>query len=212
MPFQAKVSHWGMLNSLSQTLVRLTAPGVPDTYQGTELWDFSLVDPDNRRPVDHAIRRRMLSELTEQFGSCKDRLKLAGELMQSKDDGRAKLLLTALSLRQRQKHPGLFSFGQYLPGRATGQKADHAFAFARSLGDNLAVTVVPRLCATLVPDGAQVPLANVWQDTRLTVPGLQRDRRLVNVFTGEAVQVAEDGSILISAAMQAFPVALLVAQ
>lgn len=212
VPFQAKISHWGMLNSLSQTLLRLTAPGVPDTYQGTELWDLSLVDPDNRRPVDYAIRRMMLTELAGQFNARTDRATCLRQLLESKEDGRVKLLVTWLSLQQRRQHPDLFSFGQYLPGRATGPKANHVFGFARVHDDDVAVTVVPKLCATLTPDAGQLPLTQVWQDTRLTVPSLRLPRRLVNVFTEEEVQVAKDGSILISAALQDFPVALLVAQ
>ena len=211
VPFQAKVSHWGMLNSLSQTLLRLTAPGVPDTYQGSELWDFSLVDPDNRRPVDYGARRKMLSELTARFGARNDRVSLLRELMESKGDGRAKLLVTWLSLQERRKNPGLFGLGQYVPGRAIGPKADHVFGFVRIHGESLAVIVVPTLCATLAADARQLPLAKVWQDTHLTT-GLEPDRRLTNVFTGEAVRVTKDRGILISAALQTFPVALLVSR
>src|SRR5437762_8397008 len=95
LPFQRRVSHWGMLNSLGQTLLQIAAPGVPDTYQGTALWDFSLVDPDNRRPVDYELRRRMLEDLkarTDVAGQ--DRSALARELLGAKEDGRVKLYVT----------------------------------------------------------------------------------------------------------------------
>ena len=91
-PFQRKISHFGLLNSLAQTLLKFTLPGVPDTYQGTELWDFSLVDPDNRRPVDFVERARLLQELRSKGGS--NRAELAAELLHSKENGRVKLYVT----------------------------------------------------------------------------------------------------------------------
>src|SRR5205807_7876976 len=98
--FQARISHWGLLNGLSQTLLRLAAPGVPDTYQGTELWDFSLVDPDNRRPVDYARRREMLADLKGRVAPAgEDRRQLARQLVAAKEDGRVKLYVTHLALQ-----------------------------------------------------------------------------------------------------------------
>ena len=133
--FQRRISHYGLLNSLSQTLLKLASPGVPDTYQGTELWDFSLVDPDNRRPVDYERRRRMLRDLrsaAETPGG--DLRELARDLVAAKEDGRIKLFVTYRTLQCRRDHPGLLSAGEYIPLAAEGSKAAHLFAFARGRG------------------------------------------------------------------------------
>lgn len=212
IPFEAKVSHWGMLNSLSQTLLRLTAPGVPDTYQGTELWDFSLVDPDNRRPVDHELRRRMLQELKGHFESHANRAILARQLIDSKDDGRAKLLVTWLGLQQRRAKPGLFTSGAYQPLRASGPNADNVFAFVRALGTEAAVVAVPRFSAELLLfETSGLPLGDLWKNTRLPIAS-RSDRQLRNVFTGELIRPEKDGGISLSEAFKNFPVALLVAE
>src|SRR5258708_20744101 len=110
--FQQRVSHYGMFNSLGQVLLKITAPGVADIYQGMDLWDFSLVDPDNRRPVDYAQRRQMLSELQSQLGMAGSNFSdLARELTANKADGRIKLFTTRQGLHCRREHPGLFTSG-----------------------------------------------------------------------------------------------------
>lgn len=211
IPFQVKISHWGMLNSLSQTLLRLTAPGVPDTYQGTELWDFSLVDPDNRRPVDYELRKQMLQELKGRFESHSSCADFARELIDSKDDGRAKLLVTWLGLQQRRTRPGLFTLGAYQPLRAIGTNANRVFAFTRRLGAELAVVVVPRFGLELLSDSSGLPLGEVWKNTRLVNEELS-GRPLRNIFTGESIRPEKDGSIPASEAFKNFPVALLLAE
>ena len=133
--FQRRIGHYGLLNSLSQTLLKLASPGVPDTYQGTELWDFSLVDPDNRRPVDYGRRQQMLGDLrsaAETPGV--DLRELARDLAAAKEDGRIKLFITYRTLQCRRDHPGLLSSGEYIPLAAEGSKAAHLFAFARAPG------------------------------------------------------------------------------
>ena len=118
---QRHISHYGLFNSLSQTLLKITAPGVPDTYQGTEMWDFSLVDPDNRRAIDYAHRHHMLRELQARIGAAGDeRCALAQDLLISMADGRIKLYITALALHCRRRHPGLFAIGDYLPAPTGG--------------------------------------------------------------------------------------------
>src|SRR5262249_39191959 len=144
-PFQQRVSHYGLFNSLSQTLLRLTAPGVPDTYQGTELWDFSLVDPDSRRPVDYECRPRLLAGLKERVASGRDLAGFARELVEQKEDGRVKLYLTWRALECRAANAGLFSAGEYIPLEVQGERAEQVFAFARRQGDRVAVVAVPRL-------------------------------------------------------------------
>lgn len=214
-PFQRRVSHLGMLNALSQTLLRLTAPGVPDTYQGTELWDFSLVDPDNRRPVDYPRRARMLTDLkarAEAAGS--DRTTFARDLAAAKEDGRVKLYVTWQALRTRQEHPGLFSGGEYHPAEVIGNCQGHVFGFARRHAGRSAVVVVPRLMARLAPNPGDLPTgADVWRDTSVVLPdGIAAGAAFRNVFTGERVASSEDQGravLPISAALAQFPVALL---
>ena len=109
VPFQARVAHYGAFNSLAQTLVKITAPGVPDFYQGSELWDLNLVDPDNRRPVDWPLRRHMLEELTRAADTAADRAAFAQELVDGKDDGRVKLYLIRQALACRNAHATLFT-------------------------------------------------------------------------------------------------------
>jgi (1->4)-alpha-D-glucan 1-alpha-D-glucosylmutase len=215
--FQRRISHYGLFNSLSQTLLKLTAPGVPDTYQGTELWDFSLVDPDNRRPVDYPQRQEMLRELqANTTAASHGRGALAQELLLNREDGRIKLYVTALALNCRRTHPGLFAIGEYLPVQVAGAKREHVFGFSRRQGDCTAIVIVPRLIARLLSDGPESPVGEaVWQDTRLVVPGIDPERPWRHVFTGESMAfVVEDGqpSLPIGELMAHFPVALLMAQ
>ena len=216
-PFQQRISHWGLLNSLSQTLLRIAAPGVPDTYQGTELWDFSLVDPDNRRPVEYRKRDGMLADLkqsAERAGLA--RSTLAAELLQAKEDGRVKLFVTWLGLLQRRTFPGLFSAGEYLPAHEFGSRSDHVFAFVRRQGTHRAVAIVPRLLSSLVPEPGQLPLGeDVWGDTGLLLPGIEAGQRLRNVFTGQMIGLRsrDEGRYLpVAEALGEFPVALFVSE
>jgi maltooligosyltrehalose synthase len=128
--FHQRIAEVGAINSLAQTVLKLTAPGVPDTYQGTELPDFSLVDPDNRRPVDYALRRQTLSGRSE-----------------------PKQRLHAEILRLRRRRPSLFTTAEYIPFHASGEHADHFFAYLRRDGDHQALIVVPRLSATISDSG-----------------------------------------------------------
>jgi (1->4)-alpha-D-glucan 1-alpha-D-glucosylmutase len=183
---------------------------VPDTYQGTEVWNFSLVDPDNRRPVDYAQLRQMLSQLQSRLG---DRTGLARELLGSMEDGRVKLYLTWQALCCRRDRPGLFSAGDYLPAEAAGPMKDHVFGFVRLRGDECVVAVVPRLLAPLVLEEGDLPLGGVWEDTDLRLPEGMPPGGLRNVFTGEIVTPAEsDGrlSVPLTKVFAHFPVALFV--
>ena len=186
-PFQKRVSHFGLLNSLSQTLVRLTAPGVPDTYQGTELWDFSLVDPDNRRPVDYPARRKLLADVKRDDVS-------AAALLATKDDGRIKLLLTHRGLLARRENPGLFTAGSYEPLTATGPFADHLFAFVRRHQGKAALVVAPRLLTAVSPSPDKLPVGTLWRDTKLPLPdglGTLKDVLTGRTLTGREVAVSD---------------------
>lgn len=215
--FQKRVSHFGLFNSLAQTLLKVTAPGVPDTYQGTELWDFSLVDPDNRRPVDYEHRRGLLRDLRARVASAGPRLaQLARELTATKEDGRVKLYATYRALHCRREHPELFTIGEYLPAEAEGAKQEHVFGFGRRQGDQCALVAVPRLLTGLAPDLEQLPLGrDVWQDTVLLLPGVEMSRRWRNVFSGEllTLSVRSGRSVLpLAELLGNFPVALLLAE
>jgi (1->4)-alpha-D-glucan 1-alpha-D-glucosylmutase len=175
-PFPEQMARWveriarlGAINTLGQTLLRLTIPGLPDTYRGSESWELSLVDPDNRRPVDYVTRRQLL-EVTERVAEAgrdpERRHAAIEELTSNWRDGREKLHLIRAVLEFRRSHALLFQRGSYSPLAASGTHADHVCAFARAAGDEQAVVIVPRLLAGLwTPEGR----VN-WADTTLTVP------------------------------------------
>ena len=215
--FQRRISHFGLLNSLSQTLLKLAAPGVPDIYQGMELWDFSLVDPDNRRPVDYGHRCALLRELDQEVVQAgRDRRRLAREFVETKEDGRVKLYVTSQVLRCRRAHPGLFSIGEYLPATFDGPWLEHAFGFVRRYQDTVAVVVVPRFMTRLPCDRQQLPLGKeVWQDTRLMLPEIEPALLWTNVFTGQRLRAGtedEQSTFSLAELFSDFPLALLIAE
>ena len=217
--FLQPIAYFGALNALAQTLLKLAAPGVPDLYQGTELWDLSLVDPDNRRPVDFGRRQAALAALrTAEHASA-----AAQAVLASWPDGRVKLWITHRALHERRRHPALFARGAYLSLRAEGDRAPHAVAFARQLADRWALVVVPRLPAQLIGTTTPDALA-AWQSpTRLAIPspawGTTRvhlppeaPRRWRHAFTDaviEAEPTAAGTALPLAAVLDAFPVALL---
>ena len=182
LPFARHVAHRGIWNSLGQLLVKVTAPGLPDFYQGTELWDFSLVDPDNRRPVDYARRSQVLESLGALDEPLDDDSLQA--LVGSRLDGRLKMYVSTAALRARRARAELFHRGAYLPLDVTGARAAHVFAFARHLDGHAAVTVVPRLTTRLVAEHTMPPLGDdVWGDTTLQLPPDLRGATWRGVFT-----------------------------
>ncbi|MBI4736167.1 MAG: malto-oligosyltrehalose synthase [candidate division NC10 bacterium] len=210
--FQGFVPRLGMVNSLAQTLIKITAPGVPDFYQGTEVWDFSLVDPDNRRPVDFAARKTLLAGLQDRIAGG-DLLGLARELVEHWMDGRIKLYTIHRALTCRRRFPDLFRSGAYVPLTIVGQHAANVCAFARRNQTRAVVTVVPRLTAHLTDNGARLPLgAGVWGDTWVVLPEEFPGGSCTNLFTGAEVQAVErDGGARLAAGdlLADFPVALL---
>ncbi|HEV3182373.1 MAG TPA: malto-oligosyltrehalose synthase [Steroidobacteraceae bacterium] len=209
LAFWRPVARFGLLNSLSQTLCKLTAPGVPDIYQGNELWDFSLVDPDNRRPVDYRRRGELLAQLDREAA----RLPIE-EVLEHMEDGRCKLLLTWRALQLRQAHPLLFSDGDYRRLRAHGSRAHYLCAFARRSAGRTVVVIAPRLYRRLLGDPARLPLGSaVWENTLIELPPDAGSRGLLrNVLDGTELQMVSHGETLAIPAAQAlarFPVALL---
>jgi (1->4)-alpha-D-glucan 1-alpha-D-glucosylmutase len=209
--FQVLTSLCGMYNALSQTLLKTTSPGIPDFYQGSELWDLSLVDPDNRRPVDFALRRRHLEELGKKEGET-GTLDLARELCDTMGDGRIKLFLIRQALGFRSARRQLFEEGSYLPLEVRGERSDHVCAFERRLGETAVIVVTPRFFTRLIQSPEERPLGReVWENTRIVLPPGEEERYR-NVFTGEISlsRRQEDlGVLLLSELLAAFPVALL---
>ena len=185
----ARVAHLGLLVGLSQALVKVASPGVPDYYQGTELWDFSLVDPDNRRPVDYEARKKALRDLW-------------GPVLKNLSDGRAKLHVIRKGLEVRKKHPDAFHGGNYVPLYADGGREENIIAF--SLG--AVVAVAPRLFAKLMDAHDLAPLgAKAWGEAKLSLP---QEGEYENVLTGERHLARE---LRLADVLATFPVALLVA-
>jgi (1->4)-alpha-D-glucan 1-alpha-D-glucosylmutase len=211
VPFQRKTSHFGMLNSLSQTLIKLTAPGVPDIYEGNELWEFNLVDPDNRRAVDYELRRRVLAEFTETCdGGCDEQAAFARELATNTDSGRIKAYVIWKILNLRKQQPELFSLGEYVPLEVVGERAKHLVAFARCYKAETIIVVAPRLCAQLLGGEPRIPCGEeVWQDAQVKISN--DALRFQNLLTGEQVTAAQDG-LFAKHLFHNFPVALLLSE
>ncbi len=183
--FVRSLTPFGWVNSLAQTLVKLTSPGIPDLYQGTELWDLSLVDPDNRRPVDYELRRRLLRVVKSAS---------VEEVLKRSDEGLPKLWTIQRTLALRHAQPGLFGpDAVYDPLSADGRRADHVVAFMRG---GRAITVAPRLV---------FKLASRWEETVLDIPA----GRWRNHLTGDLV---EGGRVALARLMARFPVCLLIAE
>lgn len=204
LPFQQWIAEYGIFNSLSQTLLKYTSPGVPDTYQGTELWDLSMVDPDNRRPVDYEQRIAFLQEIKEKTQT--DTLKLIDELFSNKEDSRIKLFLTYKVLQVRKENLAVFQQGDYLPLEVVGKFKDNVVAFARSFGDTRVIAVAPRFLTNLVQSGEEPLGEAVWGDTQLELPqGVQSIWR--DAITNQTI--SGSGKIAIAQILQNFSVALL---
>ncbi|UQA62913.1 malto-oligosyltrehalose synthase [Polyangium aurulentum] len=205
LPLARTIAYHGMWGALSQTLLKLTAPGAPDIYQGNELWDFSLVDPDNRRPVDYALRRRMLAEITERRRG--GDAGLARALIEGASDGRIKLFVTMVALEARRDWPDLFGQGAYLPIAVTGGNRELVVAFARRHGDRELLVVAPRFSARLSAGRREPPVGAIWGDTSLKLEE-GGGAEYKNLFTGEKV-TASGLSLPLSRVLADFPVALL---
>ena len=210
--FQKLTAGCGIFNSLSQTLLKITSPGIPDFYQGNELWDFSLVDPDNRRPVDYRIRKNFLDEQM-QMESTAGPLETAREMVSTRKDGRIKLHLTCKALNYRRENRELFESGSYLPLTVEGACQEHVCAFERSIDDSSVLVVVPRFCSRLIRDSSGLPLGQeVWQDTRIIIPIDTAAKCYHNVITGESLNFdQQEGrlSLALKDILSVFPVALL---
>jgi (1->4)-alpha-D-glucan 1-alpha-D-glucosylmutase len=219
--FLPQVIDAGLINALAQTTLKLTSPGVPDIYQGQELWDFSLVDPDNRRPVDYELRARLLAELREAWHAAPDkRAELARQLAARSRDPRLKLFVTWRLLALRNACRRLFAFGSYVPLEVRGPGAEHvvASAWSGAEGGPGVVVAVPRWPVRLTKAAGLAGVAQLlerpadaWRGTELVLPGGGRYR---NVFTSSTVNVPDGGEARLPAEQlfDKMPVAVLVAE
>ena len=196
----------GAINGLTQTLFKLTCPGAPDVYQGQEMWDFSLVDPDNRRPVDFSLRSQALGHLQRQAESA-DLKHLCRDLLANYHDGRIKLWLTSRALNFRRTHKELFQHGSYVPLQASHGKEDHVVAFARLHEGQAAIVAAPRLSYTLMKGKEEPPVGSVWGDAQISMPQQVVGKQLRNVLTGEVLTAGS--AMLCRELFGHFPVALL---
>jgi len=207
LPFQKKVAFYGIFNSLSQTLIKVTSPGVPDFYQGTELWDLNLVDPDNRRPVDFETRRMFLRDIKAR--SQRDISKLIDELLSNKEDGRIKLFVIYRALQGRRQNRPVFQEGHYVPLKASGRLKAHIIAFARNHEEYWAITIAPRFFTSLIGEGEAPVGQDLWGDTMVTLPGgtpaLWRDAMSDRVIKGRR-------DFPVGEALRCFPVSLLIGE
>jgi (1->4)-alpha-D-glucan 1-alpha-D-glucosylmutase len=185
-----RLARLGMLVGLSQALLKVAAPGVPDYYQGSELWDFSLVDPDNRRPVDYGLRRKLLND--------------DSDLLKNLADGRAKMQIIRKGLELRKKYPGLFHGGKYTPLYADGGREENLIAFSLSDGTHSVLAVAPRLFTRLMEADDAAPLGEkAWGEASLELP----EGKFTDVLTG---RTHSGGKTRVAELLSGFPVALLV--
>jgi (1->4)-alpha-D-glucan 1-alpha-D-glucosylmutase len=214
LALQRRVAFFGTFNALSALLLKLVCPGVTDIYQGTELWCYTLVDPDNRRPVDYGRRRELLGALKARIAEAGENLvSLARELVEGREGGRIKLYVTYRGLNFRRAHGPLFLSGSYGPLETVGDKKDHVCAFSRSLGDEMVVAAVPRLVLGLAGGVERVPLGHeIWGETRLLLPQEEAGRSYRNLYTGEVLTADEHegrAALRLAEVFGVFPVALL---
>lgn len=207
LPFWKRIALYGIFNSLSQTLLKATTPGVPDFYQGTEFWDLSHVDPDNRRPVDFERRIAVLQEVKEKAGT--DILNLVNELISTREDARIKLFLTHRILEARKQYQQVFRDGNYQVLSAVGSFKDHVVAFMRSYGEQAIIAVAPRFLTSLIQPEEMPFGEQVWQDTQLELPPGMRPV-WKDAITEQRIEV--NGNLSIGTALSNFPVALLISQ
>ena len=194
IPVAEEIARLGAINALSQIVLKFTSPGVPDIYQGNEIWDYSLVDPDNRRPVDYELRRKMLCGLKDARPE---------DLMQCWPNGRIKLFATQRLLHLRREHADFFRQSSYVPLQASGAFADCVVAFARQEGDKWLVVIGTRLSSRL----GFPAIGERWKDTTIKLPDSLQQRAMTELFTEQQLRLS-DGALNLAEAMAALPFAV----
>ncbi len=192
VPFAHRVARLGIYNSLAQCLLKLTIPGVPDIYQGTELWDFSLVDPDNRRPVDYQRRGHMLDELIQTMDVPGETpARRARQLLEAPEDARLKMYLTWRLLGLRRERPQLFNNSDYQPLETRGRFASILCTFARTWQDQTLIVIAPRLVDKVTQGATILPVDKAWADTWIQAPA--RAQHSIDVLTDEPARAEFEG-------------------
>ena len=210
--FQGPIAKAGMWNSVAQLVLKIASPGVPDFYQGNDLWAFDLVDPDNRRAVNYDARRQMLKNLQEQ--AARDRAGLVDRLRENLCDGAIKLFVTGEALRFRRDHRDLFAQGSYTALSADGNRARHIVAFSRSTANQTLIAATGRFFLKLC-NSHNKPIGDVWGNTIIALPKKTAYRTFRDILSGEtvAVEEREEGLVLpVNKTFSHCPVALLFAE
>jgi (1->4)-alpha-D-glucan 1-alpha-D-glucosylmutase len=209
--FHPPIARLGMVNSLAQVLLKIAAPGVPDFFQGTEVWSFSLVDPDNRRPVDFSARVELMNALQARMAEG-NLAALVRDLVARWEDGGIKLYAIHQALHCRRRSPELFHAGSYIPLQTGGFAGNRVLGFARQRATECVLTIVPRLTAALTDDGARLPVGpETWQDTWIEAPRSVSAGAYTDVFTGVRIPAAtaKGGRLPVGDLLAEFPIALL---
>jgi (1->4)-alpha-D-glucan 1-alpha-D-glucosylmutase len=222
VPFQARIAGCGLVNSLAQALLKIASPGVPDFYQGSELWDFNLVDPDNRRPVDFDARRRALDRVDALLAQpAAERARAIAALIEHWEDGAIKLLVTAAALRVRRDAQDLFLEGDYLPLTTETPVEGRAIAFARMTArtrqegtpqPSVAIAIAPHLVARMITPERPVPLGDAWKTARVLLPPPLASLTYTDAFTGAELRPVKGGDsawLFVGQVLDVLPVALL---
>ena len=185
-----KTRVYGIYNSLSQTLLKLTCPGVPDIYQGCETWNFRMVDPDNRSPVDFAFLSNLLGEISRCDAKPKN---LAADLLSRSEDGAIKMYVQSRVLNFRKQYQELFNSGSYIPFQSAGKHASNVISFGRQYRRSKIIVAVPRFFSNVC--GVETkPIGRIWDGTSLVFPSRFRGE-YTNIFTGEKVLIGQDSNL-----------------
>ncbi len=210
--FLPPVQLFGAVNSLAQLVLKIASPGVPDFYQGTDLWDLSLVDPDNRRPVDYVLRKQVLDALREMHER-EGGAAVCSEVLRTLPDGRIKLWTMHRALITRNGLHLLFRHGEYIRLNIEVEKQQNALAFLRRdpATQQSVLIVVPRFACSLAGAKPHLPLADVWGQATLSLPG-QTPKNFRNVFTGEVIRADETGRLHLRDLLAHYPVAMLASE
>ncbi|MEX0830612.1 MAG: malto-oligosyltrehalose synthase [Nitrospirales bacterium] len=212
LPFQHRISGYGIYNSLAQVLMKTLAPGIPDFYQGTELWDLSLVDPDNRGFVDYAYHQERLTEL-QGLQQKLNPIELLQSLFHQADNGLIKMFFTHTALQYRKNHDSLFRHGSYRPLDAEGERAEHICGFLRQKNNKICITIVPRFVTHLTSDPMTLPIGeSSWEHTWMSLPSDLEARSYRNILTQEIVTLQNEPDMVrlpVATLFAHFPFALL---
>jgi (1->4)-alpha-D-glucan 1-alpha-D-glucosylmutase len=203
---------FGVVNSLAQVVLKIAVPGIPDFYQGNELWELSLVDPDNRRPVNYSLRAGYMDALHELEGR-EGPAAVCRDVLANVADGRVKLWTTQRALQLRQREHAIFRHGEYTALEVAGERQENVIAFLRrdpSSGRSV-LAVLPRFACSLMRGKLEMPLGPAWGNDQLRIP-VSTGTRYSNVFTGESVTVPEQQNLPLSTLFATYPVALLVSE